>query len=298
MYAEIQGPDDAPPREHPRALVTLALGAQYLARWRALAMPGFAAYAARHGYDAIVVVGHLDKSWRALKRSPAWQKCLILSQPWSAQYVRVVWVDADCVPKADAPDICEDVPVECVGANTVFEQFSDVEFQILIERHYGYRVAVRDARAAFAAVQAEVYRTDGFADPPGPMMHTGVLVLSPAHHRALLESAYAYESVNRWYEQTALSYLTLKAGAMHGFNPRFNWLLDIVLQQDMPGLDAADARARLESGDAELLGAIRAQWRKCHFLHVGDRVWRALGDAHDPATRVLANVLSEPPPAA
>jgi len=180
----------------------------------------------------------------------------------------------------------------------VFEQFSDVEFQILIERHYGYRVAVRDARAAFAAVQAEVYRTDGFADPPGPMMHTGVLVLSPAHHRALLESAYAYESVNRWYEQTALSYLTLKAGAMHGFNPRFNWLLDLVLQQDMPELDAAGARARLESGDAELLGAIRAQWRKCHFLHVGDRVWRALGDAHDPATRVLANVLSEPPPAA
>lgn len=291
MYAEISGPDDPIAREHPRALVTIALGAQYLARWRALARPGFEAYAARHGYDALAIVGHLDRSWRALKRSPAWQKCLILSQPWSAGYERIVWIDADCVPKGDAPDICEGIPVESVGANSVFEQFSDVEFEILIERQYGFKAATRDARAAFSAVQAEVYRTDGFADPPELMMHTGVLTLSPAHHRGLLEAAYAHESANRWYEQTALSYLALKAGLMRGFSPRFNWLLDLVLQQDMPELDVAGARARLEASDPALAALIAAQWRKSHFLHVGDRVWRALGGTDDPATRALGGIL-------
>ena len=124
MYVEVTGPNETPPREHPRAIVTIALGAQYLARWRALVEASFRAYAARHGYDAILVAGHLDRSWRALKRSAAWQKCLILSQPWSQGYERIVWIDADCVPKTGAPDISDDVPIECVGANTVFEQLS------------------------------------------------------------------------------------------------------------------------------------------------------------------------------
>jgi hypothetical protein len=292
MYAEISGPSDSPAREHPRAIVTIALGAQYLARWRAHARAGFQTYAARHGYDALLIHGHLDRSWRALKRSAAWQKCLILSQPWSQAYERIVWIDADCVLKAGAPDICEGVPAECVGANSVFEQFSDVEFEILVERQYGFKAATRDARAAFAAVQAEVYRTDGLADPPETMMHTGVLVLSPAHHRGLLEAAYAYESANRWYEQTALSYLSLKAGLRRGFSPRFNWLLDLVLQQDMPVLDQARTAAALAARDPYLCGTIRAQWDKCHFLHLGERVWRAIGDASGPESACLAELLA------
>lgn len=294
LFAEIHTPDATPARVHPRALVTISLGAQYLARWRALAEAGFRAYAERHGYDAILIACHLDRSWRALKRSPAWQKCLILSQPWSQGYERIVWIDADCVSKAEAPDVCEGIPVECVGANSVFEQFSDVELEILIERRYGFRAATRDARAAFAAVQGEVYRTDGFADPPATMMHTGVLVLSPAHHRGLLEAAYAYESANRWYEQTALSYLALKAGLMRGFSPRFNWLLDLVLQQEMPHQDVSLTAAALAAREPHLCGTIRAQWSKCHFLHLGERVWRAAGGADHPATRTLADIFGQP----
>lgn len=294
MYVEITGPNETPAREHPRAIVTIALGAQYLARWRALVEANFRAYAERHGYDAILVAGHLDRSWRALKRSAAWQKCLILSQPWSQAYERIVWIDADCVPKASAPDISDDVPVECVGANTVFEQLSDVELEILVERQYGFRTATRDARAAFAAVQAEVYRTDGFADPPDLMMHTGVLVLSPAHHRDSLEAAYARESVNRWYEQTALSYLVLKAGLMRGISPRFNWLLDLVLQRDLPGMDPATTASALADGEPYLCGHVAAQWRHCHFLHLGERVWRAAGGAEAPATRALREILTLP----
>ena len=50
-----------------------------------------------HGFlrNLICIEQPLDDSARAQKRSPCWQKCLILGEESVNKYDRVVWVDAD-----------------------------------------------------------------------------------------------------------------------------------------------------------------------------------------------------------
>src|SRR5262249_58192379 len=74
------------------ALVTLAIGRRFSERWRTLCQPSWQRYAERHGYDVICIEHTLDSSERARDRSPAWQKCLILGQPFARDYERLVWV--------------------------------------------------------------------------------------------------------------------------------------------------------------------------------------------------------------
>lgn len=292
MYFEILSAGHEVRPQSKRAIVTLALGASYLARWRAVVQPRFAAYAESQGYDAILIATHLDGSWRALKRSAAWQKCLILSQPWSAAYERIGWIDADCVPRPDAPDLFDGIPEGKIGATFVYSQLSDADIEVQIERAYRVRAPNGAARIAHLAIQNEGYRSDGLTDPPEDMVHTGVLALAPAHHRELLEAAYARESQNRWYEQTALSYFALKAGLISPFSPRFNWLLDSVMAMDAPHLTPEAAGEALAAGDPFLTGYIRAQWNRCHFLHLGEVVWRALGDGRGASVAGLDAALS------
>ncbi len=63
-----------------KALVTLAIGEKYLHHWKNFAQNNWQKYADKHGYDLICIDTPLDTSERAQARSPAWQKCLILSQ--------------------------------------------------------------------------------------------------------------------------------------------------------------------------------------------------------------------------
>jgi hypothetical protein len=76
---------------------------------------------------------------------------------------------------------------------------------------------------------AQQYYTH-FGLPAGfdTVVQAGVLVLSPRHHRSLLEKVY-YEYEGRsgaeWHhEMRPLSYEVLKADAIHWIDQRFNWL--------------------------------------------------------------------------
>ncbi len=64
-----------------KAIVTLAVGHAYSERFEQFCRKNWMEYAARHGYDIVVFKDPLDRSERVAKRSPAWQKCLVLSQP-------------------------------------------------------------------------------------------------------------------------------------------------------------------------------------------------------------------------
>ena len=100
-----------------KAIVTLAIGKRYHDAWKETCEVNWGRYAKKHGYDLICISEPLDTSERARKRSPAWQKCLILSQDFSARYKRIVWIDADIlINSAAAPDICEGIPLEKVAA--------------------------------------------------------------------------------------------------------------------------------------------------------------------------------------
>ena len=100
-----------------KAIVTLAVGDDFAAQWERLCRANRQKYAERHGYDLICFKEPLDDSERAVRRSPSWQKCLILSQPSVARYERVVWMDADILINCvSAPCVVEGVAAEKVGA--------------------------------------------------------------------------------------------------------------------------------------------------------------------------------------
>jgi hypothetical protein len=88
-----------------KAIVTLIIGSKYADPWARNVSMGWKAYCERHGYDLVAIQQPLDFSGRARRRSPSWQKCFILSQPWSSNYGRIVWVDSDVAINPLAPSI-------------------------------------------------------------------------------------------------------------------------------------------------------------------------------------------------
>jgi hypothetical protein len=248
------------------ALVTLIIGTNYHDGWRELCEPGWRAYAERHGYDLIAIDRPLDNSARALSRSPAWQKCLILSPFVCGGYDRIVWVDSDIIINPAAPSITKGVPIERIGATDEMLSLPQLDrkeiFGYLIDRSTNQRVS--------ANLQSYLDPRDyhGFWGLPKRGRHivqTGVLVLSPMCHRELLESVYfEYEdkgSVPMSYEMRPLSFEIQERGLEHLIDQRFNALLSfLLLRQEI--CFRAPFSTEKEFGDF-----IKHQIQQNYFLH-------------------------------
>jgi hypothetical protein len=206
-----------------KAIVTLAIGKEYGEQWNRLCRANWQSYADRHGYDVVCLEAPLDTSERARRRSPAWQKCLILGAEPMLRYERVVWIDSDILINARAPCVCAAVPVEKVGAVDQWATPTPELYAQGMERLFEYwgsgAVANHTAR--------DYYARWGLPPAFDQVAQTGVLVLSPRHHRPLLEGVYfEYEEKGggEWnYEMRPLSYELLKADLVHWIDPRFNW---------------------------------------------------------------------------
>lgn len=213
---------------HSKALVTLAIGQSYLDKWQTLCQPNWQKYAERHGYDIICIDVPLDESDRAKSRSPAWQKCLILSQPFAEQYERLVWIDADIlINAAIAPCVVSEVPAEQIGAVEMFSTPSRDSFVQATRRRAEFQASHNSQSTLTTELTAtEYYTAYGLPATFDQVVQTGVLVLSPQHHRTILEKAYFdYEEKgsSEWnYEMRPLSYEILQAAQVHWLDPRFN----------------------------------------------------------------------------
>ena len=208
---------------HSKAIVTIAIGAQYYGIWKRACEANWQDYASKHGYDVICIDAPLDASERAQKRSPAWQKCLILGQAFSAGYERIVWIDSDIlINSASAPCIAADVPLEKVGAVEAMSQPTRALSMQALDRLYDLwgTTSIRNVEPK------EYYTNWGLPAGFNEVVQTGVMVLSPRHHRELLENTYfAYEEKGgrEWHmEMRPLSYELMKAGVVHWVDPRFN----------------------------------------------------------------------------
>ncbi|HUI06223.1 MAG TPA: hypothetical protein VL486_04390 [Verrucomicrobiae bacterium] len=207
-----------------KALVTLAIGDYYLQHWKRVCERNWRTYADRYGYDLICLDRLLDNSQRAKNRSPAWQKCLVLSQPFAERYERIVWVDSDVlINNLDAPSIVEGVPPEKVGAvETLAKDRWQTGDQLLdrVYEFYGSSLTNYSNR--------QYYTNYGLPDGFDRVVQTGVLVLSPKHHREMLEKVYySYEEKGgrEWHmEMRPLSYELLKADAVCWLDYRFNFM--------------------------------------------------------------------------
>ena len=247
-----------------KAIVTLAIGSAYAERFERYCRAGWSAYAARHGYELFVITEPLDTSERARKRSPSWQKCLILSAPDLAGYERVVWVDSDICINPAAPSIVDEVPPELIGA-TDEHRFPTLETrQVILEAI----IASSPQDAEFGARYWETWRDAGVwhgaigvSTGQKHIVQGGVLVLSAQHHREALEHIYyGYEDRNLNYEMRALSYEIQVRGLQHWLDQRFNALLWwMYLHQSMDG-------AHIATQD-ELAAFVRDSYRRSYFLH-------------------------------
>jgi hypothetical protein len=212
-----------------QAIVTLAIGSHYAERFEQLCRKDWTAYAERHGFDLIVIKEPLDPSERARKRSPAWQKCLILSAPDMAAYDRVVWADSDICINPKAPPILEGVPIERIGAIDEHRYPAPELRQVILEAI----IAAAPESAELGGRYWQEWRDPGIwhasAGLPAGQAHivqTGVLVLSPKHHRELLEHVYhAYDEGGPNYEMRPLSHEIQARGLQHWIDPRFNALI-------------------------------------------------------------------------
>ena len=200
-----------------KAIVTLAIGQKYLENWKNLCQANWRKYADRHGYDLICIEKPLDDSARAQKRSPSWQKCLILGEESVNKYDRVVWVDADVLINwANAPCIVEGVAVDKVGGAPEWatpNEHLSAEARDRLFESWGI-TDEKNERGTYAkyGIPAEFER----------IVQDGIMVLSPSHHRSILEKVYHECEETRFDEMPWLSYELLKADCLQWLDPGFS----------------------------------------------------------------------------
>jgi len=225
-----------------KALVTLALGQHYVSMFNTLCRSNWSAYADRHGYDLIVIDAPLDRSERASKRSPAWQKLLMLSQPWSSRYEQLIWIDSDIlINNTLAPDIGGSTPPEKNGAVEAWSiptrELHDIGLARLFATWKSQGVPYIDNQ------QPEMYyKNRGFegGDVFEKVVQAGVFVCSPKYHRTLFEHVYyTYEDHHgpAWnYEIPAFSYEVIKHDLQHWISPHFNFCVSDLVAAFYPFL--------------------------------------------------------------
>ena len=215
-----------------KAIVTLAVGRAYSERFEQFCRKNWMDYAARHGYDLVVFKDALDTSERAARRSPAWQKCLVLGAPEVSGYERVVWVDSDIYLNPAAPSVVDGVPIECVGCTDEHAFPSPQARQAILQ-------AIIAASPDSGDMNKSVWQSwrnpsawhGAFGLPSGQahIVQTGVLAMSPKHHRELLEHVYhSYEDKGSQvfnYEMRPLSHEIQARKLHHWIDPRFNALV-------------------------------------------------------------------------
>lgn len=246
------------------AIATLCAGNKYAGLWRKYCLRSWTAYAQRHGYALEVFEEPLDQSPRAASRSPAWQKCLILSNSRTSSYERVVWVDADIVISPNAPAILDTVPIEKVGAVISGDYFQEDMKAIFMERSTRKKIEPGKTAEAWSAHQRAFYVSAGIDCISSDVIQTGVLVLSQ-QHRGMLERAYETDldrSVSA-YEQLPLSASILNQGLFHRIDSRFNLVFVERMTVHYPYL----LNKNLINYAAAALMAVMTEYSNSYFLH-------------------------------
>jgi hypothetical protein len=206
-------------------LVTLALGDKHRAVFERV-RPGWEAYAARHGYELTPLFAPLDESPRAKARSPAWQKLLILEEAVAQGAERVVWIDCDiAINPGKAPPIETGVPLEKIGAVARDASFPPETASLQALGVPGMAEAIGFRTGQPPPTAQDYYAAYGLSEA-GDFVNTGVLALSPAHHRSLFARLYNEapdqpDPLNQ-YEQPHLSHAILAQGLLHPLDRRFN----------------------------------------------------------------------------
>lgn len=221
-----------------KALVTLAIGEKFERLFDEYCRPNWQQYCNLFGFELIVITSALDNSEFASRRSPAWQKLLILSQSWSSEYDKIVWVDSDVIINCEyASDITQDVPIDKVGCVDQYSIPTSDIFKLSLERLYK-SWDENNIQYLNNLTASSYYSNRGI---PGSdlnqVIQSGVFVCSPKFHKEIFEKVYYHYDDNSGggnYENPALSYELLKANLVFWLPCRFNFCVINIISAFYP----------------------------------------------------------------
>jgi hypothetical protein len=215
--------DPFPETQNKAAIVTIAIGERFVANWQRLSLDAAVNYGVKYGFDVVLITYHLDDSEYGMKRSASWQRLLVLDQPWSDRYDRIVWTDADVVIHPSAPNILE-YSGEPWQVSLTGTRMSAAEKQIYIERLWGTFVHPDQGDRIWDLHHEQYFSMCGITQTHNQMFNSGVMVLSPGHHNDMMKECYFADGVeSRLYEQPLLCHAIAERKLARPISPRFNW---------------------------------------------------------------------------
>ena len=271
-------------------VATVVVGDRYRRLHRLAFAPSLERYAARHGYELLVIdeplfAAHAPSS---ANEESGYSRYLIASLPEVAGASRLMYVDADMIVSPTAPAFHE---LELGGRIGVVDEWA----QPTSERRVEYQLA-----HGFEASPREYYARAGFDVVGDTMVNAGMFVCEPRRHGSwLAELARRHAPIGAThprgphYEQAAFG-ATLAEDDMAEFLPAHwnriwpvqRWASLGTRSSSGPGPATADPRARFQA-----LRLLRQTLEEPGFMHM------TAGVDHDLAA-ILNAARSEPTPAA
>ena len=221
-----------------KAIVTLLIGDAVRGLWTEHMEKGWRQYAAKHGYDIVLIDAYLDTGPLAKARSPHWQKCLVLQHPEVKPYRHAVWVDADiAINHFTAPSIIAGVREDKVGC----------------------------VIAGGGGGPNGTYAKYGITSRTDQQTNSGVLVMQPARHAEMMDWIYRNyrENDHSAKENVPLSFHLIENDLAEPIDPRFNVDWMTIMLRDYPFL----ANFLNPERDKMVPYCIHTAWAKSFFLH-------------------------------
>ncbi len=224
------------------AIVTLTIGEKYQNLFKKYSYDSFYKYSKNLNADLIIIENPLDDSEVARKRSPAWQKLLILSQEWASQYEQILWIDSDVVINTkNAKNIFNEVPAEKVGGVDAYKIPNEKDYLLGLNRLYKYwetnNINYLSNLSPYEYYLNRGIKTDEEIDQ---VLHTGVFICSPKFHKDIFLEIYSsnnpIEDSSGNYEMPNMSIKLIEDNLITWLDPKYNYCVNEIIASDYPEL--------------------------------------------------------------
>ncbi len=182
------------------AIVTIAIGNQYLKFYNKYFRPSHEAFAKKIDVPLIVIDNHIDETELGTSRHPAWQKLNIFKSPLTHEFDQLCWIDADMYITDSSLNPFDLVDINNWAAvrNNIYNLDS-------------YRVS-----------DLELYKFCPSTNMPDYLLNTGFFIVNRYHHSKLLDYVYENYSEQQCYENGPLSYHLLNTAGGIELSDKFN----------------------------------------------------------------------------
>jgi lipopolysaccharide biosynthesis glycosyltransferase len=211
-------------------MATLAIGEQYLARYKALFYPSQLLYCRLHNYELKICDEFLEPGQTSATLISL-QRLLVPKQKWCEGFDYVIFVDADILINVrTAPPIHSAVDYgDCIGVVDEYSQPTRAE-RLLIQKRNNWETTA-----------SEYYALAGFEIDTDIVFNTAVLVFQPAKHADFLERMYAIGRDTAkthprkfHYDQSLLGWHLQKEEKAKVMDNRFNALYSMRILSEHP----------------------------------------------------------------